>query len=84
MNKILRYVFVALLAVVSNAINAETKFDFANNALTMFGFTAASTSSTHDGDFIEAKSYTLNGITITISAADKNQQTANRIWGDVY
>lgn len=80
MNKILRYVFVALLAVVSNAINAETKFDFANNALTMFGFTAPSSDSSNDGDFNEAKSYTLNGITITISAADKDK-TANRIWG---
>lgn len=81
MNKILRLTFVALLALVSTAINAETKFDFANNALTMFGFTAASSSSTNDGDFNEAKSYTLDGITITISAADKNQETPNRIWG---
>ena len=74
MNKILRLTFVALLALVSNVINAETKFDFANDALTMFGFTAASSNSSSDGDFNEAKSYTLDGITITVSPADEGQK----------
>lgn len=81
MNKILRLTFVALLAMVSNVINAETKFDFANDALTMFGFTSASSSTSSDGDFNEAKSYTLDGITITVSPADEGQENANRVWG---
>lgn len=81
MNKILRLTFVALLAMVSTAINAQTTFDFANDALKMFGFTGASSSTSTDGDFTEAKSYTLDGVTITVSPADEGNKNSNRIWG---
>lgn len=57
---------------------AQTEFDFDNDGLSLFGFTAASSNNSNDGDFTEDKSCTKDGITITVSPSGGN--TANRIW----
>ncbi len=57
---------------------SEVTFDF-NNALSMFGFTTASTSDTHDADFTETKTYTDNGVSLSVSPSTNS--TPNRVWG---
>ena len=83
MNKILRYSFVALLAMfVGNAFAAGVYFDFDANYATLFP-TLKGTSSdvSHDGDFTEATTSTaVDGFTVTVSAANEGASAANRIW----
>ena len=80
MNKFLRFSFVAVLMAICNVAFAdEAKFDFAANGLTMFtGITGVSTNDTHDGDFTEAKSTTVNGVVLTVNTS--TSKTANRFW----
>ena len=85
MKKKLTLLMVALVAVAAFAVQqtrraaSTVEFDFDANALELFGFTAASTGSTHDGDFTETKSCEKDGVTIAVSPSGGN--TPNRVWG---
>ena len=83
MNKFLRYSFVALLAMfVGNAFAAGVYFDFDANYATLFPtLKGTSSDESHDGDFTEATTSTsVDGFTVTVSAADEGASAANRIW----
>ena len=84
MNKILRYSFVALMAMVfGNSYAAEgTSFLFDQNYSTLFPtLKGTSSNESHDGDFTEATTSTsVDGFTVTVSAADEGASAANRIW----
>lgn len=81
MLKSLRYSLLAALALVAGVqLQAKTvTFDFINNGLKMFdGITAVSSNTSTAGDFTEEKSYTLDGVTITVSPS--GGRNANRFW----
>lgn len=84
MNKILRYSFVALMAMVfGNSYAVEgTDFLFDQNYSTLFPtLKGTSSNESHDGDFTEATTSTsVDGFTVTVSAADEGASAANRIW----
>lgn len=81
MNKILRYSFIALLALVCNVTFGQTKFDFNNDYATLFpSLKGLSSSTSSDGDFTEATSCTVDGIKVTISAKATSAKNPNRIW----
>ena len=84
MNKILRYSFVALMAMLfGNSYAAEgTSFLFDQNYSTLFPtLKGTSSNESHDGDFTEATTSTsVDGFTVTVSAADEGASAANRIW----
>ena len=84
MNKFLRYSFVALLAMVfGNSYAVEgTDFLFDQNYSTLFPtLKGTSSNESHDGDFTEATTSTsVDGFTVTVSAADEGASAANRIW----
>ena len=84
MNKFLRYSFVALMAMVfGNSYAVEgTDFLFDQNYSTLFPtLKGTSSNESHDGDFTEATTSTsVDGFTVTVSAADEGASTANRIW----
>lgn len=83
MNKILRYSFIALLALVCNVTFGQTKFDFNNDYATLFpSLKGVSSSSSSDGDFTEATSCTVDGIKVTISAKATSAKNPNRIWSN--
>jgi len=87
MNKILRYSFVALLAMIfGNSYAAEgTSFLFDQNYSTLFPtLKGTSSNESHDGDFTEATTSTsVDGFTVTVSAADEGASAANRIWQNI-
>lgn len=73
--------FTLVLTMCLSAWADEAVFNFNTDALTMFdGITAVSTSSSHDGDFTQAKSTMVNGVTLTVNPSDGN--TPNRLWQD--
>ncbi len=81
MLKSLRYSLLAALALIAGVqLQAKTvTFDFINNGLTMFdSITVVSSSSSTGGDFTSEKSYTLDGVTITVSPSGGTN--ANRFW----
>lgn len=81
MNKILRYSFIALLALVCNVSFAQTKFDFDNDYAKLFpSLKGVSSSNSSAGDFTEATSCTVDGIKVTISAKATSANNPNRIW----
>jgi len=83
MNKILRYSFVALMAMfVGNAFAAGVLIDFDANYATLFPtLKGTSSNESHDGDFTEATTSTaVDGFTVTVSAANEGASAANRIW----
>lgn len=83
MNKVLRYSFVALMAMMGLSMSAQgTTIDFDNDYATLFPTLAGTSSgSSHDGDFTEATTSTaVNGYTVTVSAAAEGVNNANRIW----
>ena len=84
MNKFLRYSFVALMAMVfGNSYAVEgTDFLFDQNYSTLFPtLKGTSSNESHDGDFTEATTSTsVDGFTVTVSAADEGASAANRIW----
>lgn len=81
MNKFLRYSFIALLAFICNVSFAQTKFDFDNDYAKLFpDLAGVSSGSSHDGDFTEDTSCTIDGIKVTISAKTSGSNE-NRIWG---
>ncbi len=58
----------------------DVTFDFDNNYATLFpSITGVSSNTSHDGDFTEAVTATVNGVNLTVSPATGG--TANRIWG---
>lgn len=82
MNKILRLTFVALLAMVSNmgfAADKEVTIDIFHDGVKLFGLKGISTNDSQDGDFTEAKTATVDGVSLTVSASTST--TANRLWG---
>ena len=87
MNKILRYSFVALMAMVfGNSYAAEgAYFFFDQNYSTLFPtLKGTSSNESHDGDFTEATTSTsVDGFTVTVSAADEGASAANRIWQNI-
>ena len=85
MNKFLRYSFVALMAMVfgnSYAMEEGTYFFFDQDYSTLFPtLKGTSSNESHDGDFTEATTSTsVDGFTVTVSAADEGASAANRIW----
>lgn len=81
MNKILRLTFVALLAMVSNmgfAADKDVTIDIFHDGVKLFGLNGTSTGSSNDGDFTEAKTATVDGVSLTVSASTST--TANRLW----
>lgn len=81
MNKILRLTFVALLAMVSNmgfAADKEVTIDIFHNGVKLFGLNGTSTGTSSDGDFTEAKTATVDGVSLTVSAS--TSKTPNRLW----
>ena len=81
MNKILRLTFVALLAMVSNmgfAADKDVTIDIFHNGVKLFGLNGVSTNDSQDGDFTEAKTATVDGVSLTVSASTST--TANRLW----
>ena len=80
MNKILRISMIAVLALIANFSFGQTVFDFDNDYKTLFpDLPGVSSSSSHEGDFKEATTCTVDGIKVTISkkASGSNE---NRIW----
>lgn len=81
MNKILRLTFVALLAMVSNmgfAADKEVTIDIFHDGVKLFGLNGTSTGSSNDGDFTEAKTATVDGVSFTVSKSTTT--TPNRLW----
>lgn len=80
MNKILRLSLVAILTLICGAGFAQTTFDFDNNYATLFpNLPGTSSNDSHDGDFTEATTCTIDGISITVSAKTSGNNE-NRIW----
>lgn len=80
MKNYLRYAFIAVLAFICNVSFAQTVFDFDKDYKTLFPtLSGVSSSTSHDGDFTEATTCTVDGIKVTISkkASGSNE---NRIW----
>ena len=80
MKNYLRYAFIAVLAFICNVSFAQTVFDFDKDYKTLFPtLSGVSSSTSHDGDFKEATTCTVDGIKVTISkkASGSNE---NRIW----
>ena len=80
MKNYLRYAFIAVLAFICNVSFAQTLFDFDKDYKTLFPtLSGVSSSTSHDGDFKEATTCTVDGIKVTISkkASGSNE---NRIW----
>jgi hypothetical protein len=83
MNKILRYSFVALMAMIGlNGMAQGVTFDFDNDYAKLFPTLAGTSSNdSQDGDFTAATTSTaVEGFTVTVSAADEGVRNANRIW----
>lgn len=80
MNKILRISMIAVLALIANFSFGQTIFDFDKDYKTLFpNLKGVSSNSSHEGDFKEATTCTVDGIKVTISkkASGNNE---NRIW----
>ena len=81
MNKILRISMIAVLALIANFSFGQTVFDFDTNYQTLFpDLPGVSSTESHDGDFREATTCTVDGIKVTISAKDPSNSNENRIW----
>jgi hypothetical protein len=76
MNKVLSLLFTMFVSLlVPQTISAQVKFDFnaSNHAVSANGVS--------DGDIIEAETYYMDGVTLTISPAAEGKGTPNRYWG---
>ena len=81
MKKFLRFSFLSLLLAVCSTAFAQTTFDFDNDYATLFpSLPGTSTNESGDGDFNEATTCTLDGVSVTVSAKDPDNNSANRIW----
>lgn len=80
MKNYLRYAFIAVLAFICNVSFAQTVFDFDKDYKTLFpALSGVSSSTSHDGDFKEATTCTVDGIKVTISKKTSGNNE-NRIW----
>ena len=80
MKNYLRYAFIAVLAFICNVSFAQTVFDFDKDYKTLFPtLSGVSSSTSHDGDFKEATTCTVDGIKVTISKKTSGSNE-NRIW----
>ena len=80
MNKILRISMIAVLALIANFSFGQTSFNFDNDYKTLFpDLPGVSSSTSHDGDFTEATTCTVDGIKVTISKKTSGNNE-NRIW----
>ena len=81
MNKYLRYSLSVIFAFVASVGFAQTTFDFDNDYKTLFpDLPGVSTTESHDGDFNEATTCTVDGIAVTVSAKEEGNPNDNRIW----
>ena len=79
MKKIFTLLVVMMMAVCGWA--QEVTFDFDNNYQALFPTLAGvSSNDSHDGDFTEATTTTVDGVSVTVSAAVEGNKNANRIW----
>lgn len=80
MNKILRISIIAVLALIANFSFGQTIFNFDNDYKTLFpDLPGVSSNTSHDGDFTEATTCTVDGIKVTISKKTSGNNE-NRIW----
>lgn len=80
MKKILRLSLVAILSLICGTGFAQTTFDFDNDYATLFpSLPGTSSNDSHDGDFTEATTCSIDGISITVSAKTSGNNE-NRIW----
>ena len=80
MKKLLRYSLSVIFAFVASVGFAQTTFDFDNDYKTLFpDLPGVSTTESHDGDFNEATTCTVDGIAVTVSAKEEGNPNANRI-----
>ncbi|MBQ4367449.1 MAG: hypothetical protein II786_05140, partial [Muribaculaceae bacterium] len=78
MKKLFSLLLMTLMTVAAWA--TDVTFDFDNDYATLFpSITGVSSNSSHDGDFTEAVTATVNGVNLTVSPVTSG--TANRIWG---
>ena len=82
MKQILRLSFISALFMLCGSSYAATdvKFDFDGNGKDLFGLPGESTNEAGDGDFTEAKTATIDGVSVTVSAAAEGVSNPNRIW----
>lgn len=81
MNKFLRYSLSVIFAFVASVSFAQTTFDFDKDYKTLFpNLPGVSSMESNDGDFNEATTCTVDGITVTVSAKEEGNPNANRIW----
>ena len=79
MKKIFTLLVVMMMAVCGWA--QEVTFDFDNDYQALFPTLAGvSSNDSHDGDFTEATTTTVDGVSVTVSAAVEGNKNANRIW----
>lgn len=80
MKNYLRYAFIAVLAFICNLSFGQTVFNFDKDYKTLFpNLKGVSSNTSHDGDFKEATTCTVDGIKVTISKKASGS-TENRIW----
>ena len=80
MTKTLRYLLLSIIAMLGMQAQAQVTFDFDADYATLFpDLAGVSSNNSHDGDFTEAMTATIDGVSLTISPADEGK-TANRIW----
>ena len=80
MKNYLRYALIAVLAFICNVSFGQTVFNFDKDYKTLFpNLKGVSSNTSHEGDFKEATTCTVDGIKVTISkkASGSNE---NRIW----
>lgn len=81
MKKLLRYSLTLVFALVASVGFAQTTFDFDKDYKTLFpGLPGVSSMESNEGDFKEATTCTVKGITVTVSAKEEGNPNANRIW----
>lgn len=77
----MRKLLLSLVAMMFTVIaSAQVVFDIDNNYKTYFPGLGESSNDSHDGDITEATSFTVDGVTITVSPAAEGVSNANRIW----
>ena len=80
MNKTLRFSLVSLLVLFFGTAMAQTTFNFNEDYQTLFPtLPGVSSNDSHDGDFNEPTTCTIDGISITVSPLSSGSN-ANRIW----
>mgnify|MGYP004447806867 FL=1 len=71
---------VTLCCALAVSAATEVTFDFDNNATELFGIEGRSTNDSHDGDITSPVTATVDGVSLTVSAAAEGATNANRLW----